>query len=157
MLRTWLPDDSFVKSATLLRDAEVHRIRQDVLFILNTLAGRNDHMRHSPHVVMWRGAEFSLVAYGVTMCREWKTRGQRDKLEDQIYAFGEEALRTGAMNPKDNGNQPWWLGNEGFHLSHRSGLISLDSHYYKKIWKDVPADLPMVTPVPTAPGGGRLK
>ena len=157
MLRTWLPDDSFVKSATLLRDDEVHRVRQDVLFILNTLAGRNPHMKHSPHVVMWRGAELALVSYGVMMCREWKTRGQRDKLEEQIYAFGEEALTTGALNPVDNGNQPWWLGNVGFHLSHRSGLVKLSPEYYGKIWRGLSPDLPMVSPGPTAPGGKRAE
>ncbi len=157
MLRTWLPADTFIASATLLHDNEVYRIRQHVLFILNVLAGRHQHMRHSPHVVMWRGAELQLVAYGTTMCREWRQRGHDDKLEAQIYAFGEEALRIGTLTPQLNGNKPWWLGNEGFHLSHRSGLVKINPEYYKTLWKDVSPDLPMVSPDPTGPGGVRMK
>src|SRR5687768_8664149 len=83
VLRTWLPDESYVRSATLLHDEEVHKVRQHVYYILEVLAGRQQHMRHSPTVTMWRGAELSLVAYGVTMCREWKTRGQKDSLEEK--------------------------------------------------------------------------
>lgn len=153
MLRTWLPDKSFVSSATLLHDNEVFRVRQHALFILNTLAGRNNHMRHSPHVVMWRGSELALVSYGVTMCREWRQRGNEDKLEPQILAFGQEGLDTEALSPELHGNRPWWLGNEGFHLSHKSGLIALNPEYYGVLWKNIPPYLPMVTPSPTAPGG----
>lgn len=157
MLRTWLPDPSFQVSASLLHDAEVHRTRTDVIFILEVLAGRQKHMRHSPPVTMWRGSELMLIAYGTAMCEEWKSRGQRDSLGDRIFAYATEAFETGALNPHDNGNKPWWLGNEGFHMSHKSGLIALRPEFYRPKWPTVGADLPMVMPGPTAPGGGRLQ
>lgn len=157
MLRTWLPDESFPESAKLLHDAEVHKVRQDVLFILHVLAGRHQHMQHNPSVTMWRGCELMLIAYGSNMCTEWKARGNQEKLNDQMLAFAEEAFRTGVLGPEQNGNKPWWLGNPGFHESHRSGLIALRPEHYKNIWPKVAPDLPMVMPGPTAPGGGRLK
>ncbi len=156
MIRTWVPEPTFAASATVLHDEEVFRVRQHALFILGVLAGHNQHMRHNPVVTMWRGAELILVSYGVTMCREWRTRGHSDKLEEQIYAYGEEALRTNVFSPDINGNQPWWLANEGFHLSHRSNLINLRPDFYGKIWPGVPKDLPLVMPTGTAAGGGRL-
>ncbi len=157
MIRTWLPSSTFATSATVLHDDEVYRVRQHALFILEVLAGHNQHMRHNPSVTMWRGSELMLVSYGVTMCREWRTRGHDDKLEQRIYAFGQEALDQNVFTPEANGNKPWWLGNDGFHLSHQSNLIALRPDFYKKVWPDVPADLPMVMPAATAPGGGRLR
>lgn len=157
MLRTWLPDPSFSESAKLLHDEEIHKVRGDVLFLLDVLAGRYQHMRHNPAVTMWRGSELMLVAYGTIVCQEWQARGRPDKLGERIFAFAEEALRTNALNPEENGNKPWWLGNDGFHQSHKSGLISLRPHYYQKFWPNISRDLPMVMPGPTAPGGGRLQ
>ena len=157
MLRTWLPVPSFQETALVLHNEELHKVRKDVLYILDVLAGRFQHMKHNPSVTMWRGSELVLVAYGVNMCTEWKARGQRDKLSDRIFAYAEEALRTNALNPKDNGNIPWWLGNVGFHESHKSNLIALRPEHYQTIWPSVAADLPMVMPGPTASGGGRLK
>lgn len=157
MLRTWLPSSTFVTSASVLHDEEVHRVRQHTLFILEVLAGRNQHMKHNPVVTMWRGSELMLVSYGVTMCREWRTRGHDDKLESRIYAYADEALEHAVFSPEANGNKPWWLGNDGFHLSHQSNLVALRPEFYGKAWPSVPAGLPMVTPAATAPGGGRAK
>lgn len=155
MLRTWLPDPSFQETARVLHDAEVHRVRQDVVFILDVLCGRYQHMRHNPTVTMWRGCELMLISYGVNICTEWQARGKNDKLGERIFGYAEEALRTGALNPQENGNRPWWLGHAGFHQSHKSGLIALRAEHYKQLWPSVAADLPMVMPGPTAPGGGR--
>lgn len=156
MIRTWVPESTFVASASILHDEEVFRVRQHALFILGVLAGHNQHMKHSPVVTMWRGSELILVSYGVTMCREWRTRGNSDKLESQIYAYADEALSANIFTPDVNGNMPWWLGNEGFHMSHRSNLMSLRPDFYSKLWSGVEPGLPLVMPAGTAVGGGRL-
>jgi hypothetical protein len=43
---------------------------------------------------------------------------------------------------------PPWLGDEAFHLSHRSALVRKDPDHYRPLYPDAPDDLPYVWPVP---------
>ena len=43
---------------------------------------------------------------------------------------------------------PRWLGDEAFHLSHRSNLVRKDPEFYRLRFGDVPDDLPYVWPTP---------
>jgi len=77
---------------------------------------------------MWKGYENSLLRYGMAICEEWKNRNYNDTMLDKfILEYKIE---------KDNGN-PFWLGNEKFHASHRSNLLRKDFAYYSKFgWKE---------------------
>jgi hypothetical protein len=45
------------------------------------------------------------------------------------------------------GGLPRWLGDEDFHLAHRSALVRKDPEHYRRLFPDVPDDLPYVWPV----------
>jgi len=83
-----------------------------------------------------------LHAYVRTVCFEWTDRGYKDTVAEKVLKFCQE---EGVLD--DELVFPSWLGNEQFHLSHRSNLVRKDADFYGGLWPDVPADLPYVWPV----------
>jgi hypothetical protein len=51
------------------------------------------------------------------------------------------------------GELPPWLGDEAFHLSHRSALVRKDPNTYAPLFPDAPNDLPYVWPASDRSGG----
>ena len=88
-----------------------------------------------PATQMWIGHVPALARFGLECCREWKARGYRDSLSDQLQAFldGPSGL-------------PWWHGDFRIHESWQSRLIQKDPVYYRRLFGDVPDDLPQVWP-----------
>lgn len=52
------------------------------------------------------------------------------------------------MAPPSGGelDVPPWLGDEAFHLSHRSNLVRKDPGHYRPIFGDIPDGLPYIWP-----------
>ena len=111
-----------------------------MLQILNALLNNGGWKNHSA-VKMWRGYEATLIEYGFAICDEWRhVRRYKDtcagKLTDIMLVSG-----------YNKSNDLLWLGDEAFHLAHKSNLIRKLPGHYGKLWPDVPADLPYVWPV----------
>lgn len=146
-MQTFLPYPDFAESARALDARRLGKQRVEVLQILRALdrsAPRSAWVNH-PAVRMWRGYEPTLVAYGVAICDEWiHGHGYRDTCREKIIA----AVRTGDFRDfiEPSGSPPW-LGDEAFHLSHRSNLVRKLPAHYGMLWPDVPHDLPYVWPV----------
>jgi hypothetical protein len=136
-MQTFLPYASYQESARVLDRQRLGKQRVEAWQILITLTGEGSQgwARH-PAVRMWAGYEESLAAYGVAICSEWIGRGYRDSL---LPRFTRYTADRGVL-------EPFWLGDKGFHQSHRSNLLrKLESHY-RAFWPDDPSDLPYIWP-----------
>lgn len=143
-MQTFLPYGNFLDSVNCLDYRRLGKQRIECKQILRTLLGESKGWVSHPAVKMWRGHETSLALYGICCCTEWSNRGYRDSQRrwfDDVYV--KLYRETGASDIT-----PPWLGGEAFHLSHKSNLIRKDPEYYRKLWPDVPDNLPYVWPKP---------
>lgn len=134
-MQTFLPHDTYFASAESLDNKRLGKQRVEVLQILNALAGRSRGWTNHPATRMWRGYETHLIAYGLTVCSVWVSRGFQDTCFDKIAAMADEF--------EPNTNRPPWLGDRQLHISHQSNLVRKDPDYYKF---DVPNNLPYYWP-----------
>lgn len=139
-MQTFLPYESFIRSARVLDDKRLGKQRVEVLQMLKALNRETEAWSHHPCTKMWRGHEQFLIYYGLIICEEWKRRGFRDtcyhKIESYISKFPLDCAR------------PKWLGSEEFHLSHQSKLVSKRPAFYgKEFGWDIPDNLPYIWPV----------
>ena len=139
-MQTFLPYENFHDTAAALDWRRLGKQRVEAKQVLLTI-DRGDEAkgwRNHPAVNMWRGYEPALAMYGAAICSEWISRGYNDT---QLPWF----LERVPANKKII--LPPWLGDEDFHMSHRSNLLRKDYDYYSQIWPDVPADLEYVWPI----------
>lgn len=138
-MQTFLPFSSFRESASVLDRQRLGKQRVEVFQILKALNGESKGWTNHPCTNMWRGYEKSLVLYGTSITREWKSRGYKDSMELRIgeyfYKFDQEMAR------------PPWLGDEDFHRSHQSNLIRKNPEHYGPLFRGVPDDLEYIWPV----------
>ena len=133
-MQTFLPYASFQKTAQVLDNKRLGKQRVETYQILRALTGTTKGWVNHPATVMWRGYEFALCQYGITMCVEWEYRGYRDTLLDKFAEYA---------NQFDNTGNPWWLGFQPLHISHQSNLYRKDAIHYKD-FVVAPLDLPYV-------------
>lgn len=134
-MQTFLPYDSFIRSAKALDYRRLGKQRVEAQQILSTLMGRSCGWTRHPAVLMWRGFEAALQMYHDTMIVEWLGRGYRNTMR----LFRKQWLETPPLPP--------WIGDESFHRSHRSNLLRKNPAFYGQIFTDVGPDLPYVWPV----------
>jgi hypothetical protein len=137
-VQTFLPLPDFAASASVLDRQRLGKQRVEVIQILGALRGRSPGWVNHPAVRMWRERDVALAWYGLAMVAEWTSRGYNDTCGPKI-----EALVAGIPDL----GLPWWLGDEAFHLSHRSNLIRKLPEHYAPLWPGVSDDLPYVWPV----------
>lgn len=131
-MQTFLPYPDFNRSASVLDMKRLGKQRVECLQLI-----RGSWPNH-PASKMWRGHEYALGEYGLAICNEWKDRGYNDTCYDKISIEMAKFLDTG--NPK-------WIGDEDFHLAHKSNLLRKDFDFYSKFWPDIAADLPYIWPI----------
>lgn len=124
-MQTFLPYPDFKKSASVLDYRRLGKQRIEALQIFKALTVCNYGWKNHPIVKMWKGYENALIEYKNVMIEEWIRSGYNNTMViDKIY------------NPII---YPQWLGNEEFHASHRSNLLSKDYQYYSQFnWKEKP-------------------
>ncbi len=131
-MQTFLPYPDFKKSVTALDSRRLGKQRAEALTIIRCLVKPNGWVHH-PAVKMWRGYDDALKAYLNACIDEWVSRGFVNNMQKMTHA----------PHPK----MPPWMGNNEFHRSHQSNLLRKDPAYYRKIFPDVPDDLPYIWPV----------
>lgn len=146
-MQTFLPRLGFDDSAADLDMRRLGKQRVEAKQILIALqardAGVTTGWQNHPAVRMWRGYEYALTRYGVSICWEWRCRGYSDTLHPY---FGEQGAL--AIDMDKCLDMPPWLGDLDFHLSHQSNLLRKDpDHYAAYARAGVPNDLPYVWPV----------
>ena len=138
-MQTFLPLPDFKATAKCLDWRRLGKQRVEAKQILDILMGirRGGGWRSHPAVKMWAGHEPALANYLQAMISEWVERGYNNTMAAPIFAE--------AATP------PPWLGDRGFHASHRSNLLRKDPEHYGKFgWTEAP-DLPYVWPVTSDP------
>ena len=143
-MQTFLPYPDFARSAAVLDRARLGKQRVECWQLLRALSGESAGWARHPAARMWRGHTGVLAEYGIAVCSEWVGRGYKDTMAERLEPY---VLR----GPADRMVPPAWLGDEGFHASHRSNLLRKDPTWYGQFgWTEGP-DLEYVWP---GAGGG---
>lgn len=135
-MQTFLPYESFSKSAAVLDRQRLGKQRVETWQILRALRGETKGWVNHPATRMWRGYEAALCYYGWVMCDEWLMRGYKDSMLHRFTGHGGKLV------------MPPWLGDEQFHLSHQSNLVRKLPDYYRDKFPGVPGDMEYVWPNP---------
>lgn len=139
-MQTFLPLEGFRASAVVLDRQRLGKQRVETMQLLNALLDGGGWSNH-PAARMWRGYEGALLVYGLEICASWTSRGYKDTCYDKLVAIGQ------AHDLRDP-TPPPWVGDPGFHASHRSNLLRKDPAWYRQFGWDEPDDLPYVWPEP---------
>lgn len=152
-MQTFLPYADFERSARTLDTKRLGKQRVEAIQVVRGLVIPTYGWRHHPAVKMWKGYEEALGRYGLTCCDVWTELGFADTCAGTIRAdlalAGVAEIRT-QVELEQAGALPPWVGDEGFHRSHRSALLRKDPGRYAELFLDVPDDLEYVWPAPTA-------
>ncbi|WP_030457076.1 MSMEG_6728 family protein [Herbidospora cretacea] len=149
-MQTFLPYADFTATAEVLDDRRLGKQRVEAIQVLRATSIDDYGWRHHPAAKMWRGYEEALVRYGLEICDRWCSTGRADTCaatlrQDLLRFTGVETIRSQAALA-EAGELPPWLGDAGFHLSHRSALLRKDPLFYRPLFGDEPDDLPYVWP-----------
>ena len=144
-MQTFLPFNSFTRSARCLDNKRLGKQRVEVLQILNALETPGAGWSNHPAAKMWNGYRPSLAHYGLIICKVWRDeRGFKDTCFEKIHAH----YPTFSVADIQTAEKPFWFGNEEFHRAHRSNLLRKDPEYYGEWFEpDLPNDLEYVWPV----------
>ena len=130
-MQTFLPYESFEKSAQTLDWRRLGKQRVEGMQIINAITGkkRKDGKPYKgwinhPCSVMWKDYVPALKHYTNVFIQEWINRGYNNNME--FYDTGKIIM-------------PDWIGNEKFHSSHRANLLRKDYEYYSQFgWTESP-------------------
>jgi hypothetical protein len=138
-IQTFLPYQSFQKTAKVLDNKRLSKQRVETLQILNALAGLPSRWLNHPATQMWKGYERLLIYYGLAICTELISRGFKDICTARIMVH---------FNSKGWPliDVPKWLGHEPFHASHRSSLLRKHPEHYRQFGWSEPDNLPYFWP-----------
>jgi hypothetical protein len=141
-MQTFLPYPSFKQSAAALDYRRLGKQRVEVLQLLNSISKlkKGEPVRgwkNHPCRKMWHNYTNALVNYGLDICREWVGRGYNDTCFNKISMH---------FNHNEPVIIPSFIGNNQFHLSHKSMLIQKMPEYYKRQWPDVSDNLEYIWP-----------
>jgi len=138
-MQTFLPYPSFIESARCLDNRRLGKQRVEAYQISQAIRGKYGERgawTNHPATNMWRNYEPALLLYGQTICEEWRKRGFQDNMLDYFLDTTAEVIN------------PWWMGFQPLHLSHRSNLMRKDPAWYSVEFKHFlpPNDLPYLWP-----------
>lgn len=141
-MQTFLPFQNFHETAHCLDRQRLGKQRVENLQIARALNDPSYGWQNHPAVKMWRGHEYSLFRYQLNICNEWTSRGYKDTcLNKTVKVFENSDGIVGS-------SYPYWLGDDEFHLSHRSNLLRKDFEHYSKYFNhnNVPINMPYIWP-----------
>jgi hypothetical protein len=126
-MQTFLPEADFAKTAKHLDRKRLIKQSVENLQVLKSLAGYYNETGawvNHPAVKMWEGHEDWLFLYNEAIVKEIIMRGYKNSTRetfDEIYQENFLMLES---------NEPWWLGDERLHYSHKGRLYEKDPDKY---------------------------
>lgn len=134
-MQTFLPYENFLQCAAVLDDFTLNQQRFSIHQILRNLCGLESGMEHHPVVQMWFGNEMTLAVYGMTVCDEWRRRGNTDLIFDKI-----KAIMNTPQCRNSRLNYPFFLSDPALHSAYRANLLYINQEHYEKFgWKEKPS------------------
>ena len=143
-MQTFMTHNNYVESAKALDNKRLGKQRIEAFQIYKALRGDYNETGawvNHPATVMWRGNEYELALYGLTISVEFYERGFDGYSMMQTFTEICNELQQG-----NTSSYPWWVNNELLRLTHQSNLNRKDENYYKF---NVPNNVPYVWPLPT--------
>lgn len=123
-MQTFLPYDSFKRSAEVLDNARLGKQRVETLQIVSVLTNRTTAWQNHPAVNMWRGCLDVLHDYHAAIVSEWRSRGFKDTTMDRVACMILGARKEARTRV------PFWLSFTLFHQCHRWNLAYKDASLY---------------------------
>jgi len=136
-MQTFLPFADFQQSAVILDNERLRCQKKECLQILKALTIPRYGWQHHPAVKMWKGYEYVLYHhYMAAIVSECYSRG----FKDTCYEKARLVLLNSPQVYEQSLDNPWWLGYEPLHSSHRSILLAKrPKHYTQFGWTEKPA------------------
>ena len=145
-MQTFMTHDNYVDSARALDNKRLGKQRVEAYQVFKALRGdyadTGAWVNH-PATVMWRGHEYELALYGLTISVEFFERGFDGM--NMVETFTEIVSQLLETNTE---RYPWWVTDTTLHLTHRSNLMRKDANYYDF---GVPNNIPYIWPLPDEP------
>lgn len=138
-MQTFLPLTDFAACARVLDSKRLGKQRVECLQILQCLTGTPSRWLNHPAVQMWKGYEAYLALYGVSICKEWLSRGYKDTCLSKI-----NALLPTAHNQNGCERPPWFGG--PIHDSHKAALLRKLPEWYSQFHWNVDPEMPYYWP-----------
>ena len=126
---------AFRRTASELDWQRLGKQRVEAYQILRAIMGFTKGWVNHPCTLMWRDHYVLLELYHDVMIDEWVQRGYRNTMSKKYGSWKQWPAK------------PEWFLPE-LVRSHQSNLIRKKPEHYKKLWPDVPDDLPYIWPVP---------
>lgn len=150
-MQTFMPYSDYIQTSKVLDWRRLGKQRVEAKQILQINLAKLKHpdknilWQNHPAVLMWRGYEPKLAAYGIIMCCEWIHRGYNDTTKDFFVEYYKQFLPlcSDGWSPE----LPFWYWDEELYLSHQSNLVRKNPEYYRKYFPEVPDNLPYYWPV----------
>lgn len=106
-MQTFLTHDNYLDTAKILDYKRLGKQRVEAYQIFKALRGdyhRSKGWINHPATAMWRGFEYQLALYGLTISQEFLDRGYNGQRMVEIFT----QLATQAF-AQDKQNPPWWV------------------------------------------------
>lgn len=143
-MQTFLPSSDFKECARVLDWRRLGKQRVETLQLLNALLLPSKGWKQHPAAQMWKHSILQLMDYQTAICNEWTGRGYRDTCLDKCKQL--VILRFEEVTRLQRSGDPWWLGDERLHSSHRSNLLRKDKAYYNVYAWSESDDMPYFWP-----------
>lgn len=143
-MQTFLTHDNYLDTAKILDYKRLGKQRVEAYQIFKALRGdyhRSKGWINHPATAMWRGFEYQLALYGLTISQEFLDRGYNGQRMVEIFT----QLATQAF-AQDKQNPPWWVQSKLLQKTHQSNLLRKDFGYYSKHFSGTD-NLPYVWPL----------
>lgn len=146
---TYLPYPHIPLTASCLHTTELGSARQSALAILRAIVTPDDPRNHvsihkSPCKWMWQEFPQKLASYALTLNMEWMSRGNEDKLTEEIATLQKQIYRHPSIPNPDA--EPWWWMLPAISRTHQSLLMAVRRDWYSAFW-DTPSNYPTFWPV----------
>ena len=135
-MQTFLPLPSYRDSVRVLDPSRlVNQVYREAMTLIR--GGWKNH----PASRMWRGHRDQLILYALAGIDELRVRGREyPHIEHELLQLLESETPT---------KEPFWLGDDSFHASHRSNLLRKYPAWYGQFGWSEPDNLLYIWPDPT--------
>ena len=161
-MQTFLPFDSYIRSAEALDDSRLHNQVNEALVIMASAlrlrrveedyvpvpVGEKVGWENHPAVKMWAGSVNCLALYTLEcmteLCQRKHSSGSARATDSVRWLRLQKLWKHARIAGSDK--DPAWIANEALFRSHQSNLIRKLPEHYVPLFPGVPNDLPYVWP-----------